>query len=93
MPPPGGIAAGEPRRPLLTPPPVMDLLRLSSAFLLLPLITASCASTEAQAPEPIAGEAKASVETQELDPNDPNVEQCPVTGALQLKSASGKSSH
>ncbi len=70
----------------------MDLPRLSLALLALPL-AAACASNEASSPEPMATSAEARVETQELDPNDPNVEQCPVTGALQLKSDSGKSSH
>ncbi len=66
--------------------------RLSLALLALPLAVA-CASNEAPTTEPVATETKASVEAQQLDPNDPNVEQCPVTGALQLKSDSGKSSH
>ena len=69
----------------------MKLPCLSLALLALPF--AACASTDASTPEPMANETKASVEPQELDPNDPNVEQCPVTGELQLKSDSGKSSH
>ncbi len=73
----------------------MTLPRLSQALLALlalPIFVA-CASNETSAPAPVGTEVKASVETQELDPNDPNVEQCPVTGALQLKSDSGKSPH
>jgi hypothetical protein len=70
----------------------MDLPRLSLAFLALPMV-AACASNETATPEPVATDTKASVDTQELDPNDPNVEVCPVTGAMQLKSDAGSSPH
>lgn len=65
---------------------------LCLALISLPF-AAACASSEPSMSDPVGTDPKASVETQELDPNDPNVEQCPVTGALQLKSDSGKSSH
>lgn len=66
----------------------MDLPRLSLALLALPL-AAACASNETSTTESLASDTKASVETPELDPNDPNVEVCPVTGAMQLKSDAG----
>lgn len=59
--------------------------------LLLPLV--ACASSDSAAPERLPAAAEASVDTQELDPNDPNVEQCPVTGALRLKSDAGSGPH
>ncbi len=70
----------------------MDLPRLRLTLLALPLAVA-CASNETSTTEPLATETKASVEAQQLDPNDPNVEVCPVTGAMQLKSDAGSSPH
>ena len=78
-----------------TPPDTrsqMDLPRLRLTLLALPLAVA-CASNETSTTEPLATETKASVEAQQLDPNDPNVEVCPVTGAMQLKSDAGSSPH
>ena len=66
---------------------------LRPPLLLVPLL-AACASNDSATPEPIApAQAEASVGTQELDPNDPNVEVCPVTGAMQLKSDAGSGPH
>ncbi len=76
----------------LNPRSQMDLPRLRLTLLALPLAVA-CASNEASTTEPVATETKASVEAQQLDPNDPNVEVCPVTGAMQLKSDAGSSPH
>ncbi len=45
---------------------------------------AACTSPE-KAEEPVSAQVTTDGETvtEELDPNDPNVEQCPVTGALK----------
>jgi len=59
------------------------------AALALPLFVA-CTSPETTE-EPVNVQVEA--DAQELDPNDPNVEQCPVTGALQLKSDADGSTH
>ena len=59
------------------------------ALLALPLVTA-CTNPE-KADEPV--QAQVDGDVQELDPNDPNVMQCPVTGALQLKSDADGSTH
>ncbi|MEM9381521.1 MAG: hypothetical protein AAGB93_16320 [Planctomycetota bacterium] len=67
-------------------------MRHSKTLLTVALVSlvAACSNTE-KAAEPVNAEvASDPAETQELDPNDPNVLQCPVTGALQLKDADGE---
>ncbi|MEM1448446.1 MAG: hypothetical protein AAF957_11965 [Planctomycetota bacterium] len=67
-------------------------MRHSKTLLTAALVSllAACSNPE-KAAEPVNAEvASSGAETQELDPNDPNVLVCPVTGAMELKKPEGE---
>lgn len=49
----------------------------------------SCKSTSADSPEPIDAMVSTDEVEETLDPNDPNVMVCPVTGAMERIDADG----
>ena len=66
----------------------MTRIKIACAALAVPFLLGSCVTDRAETTsEPLATmEASADELEEVLDPNDPDVLQCPVTGALQRRS-------
>jgi hypothetical protein len=69
----------------LEPPRPMTRIKTACAALVIPFFLASCVTDRTQESAESMATMEASTEemTEELDPNDPNVMVCPVTGQMQ----------
>ena len=70
----------------------MTRIKIAIAALAVPFLMASCVTDRSQESAETM-EVSTDEVVDELDPNDPDVMQCPVTGALKRKSDAGGSTH
>lgn len=70
----------------------MTRIKIALAALAVPFLLGSCVTdrTDTTSETIVTGEASTDEVEEELDPNDPNVLQCPVTGALQRIDPTGE---
>ncbi|QDV08893.1 hypothetical protein Poly30_44480 [Planctomycetes bacterium Poly30] len=70
----------------------MTRIKIALAALAVPFLMASCVTDRSQESAETM-EVSTDEVVEELDPNDPDVMQCPVTGALQRRSDTDGSTH
>lgn len=69
----------------------MTRIKIACAALAVPFLLGSCVTDRAETTSETMATMEASADEmeEELDPNDPDVLQCPVTGALQRRAPLG----
>lgn len=73
----------------------MTRIKIACAALAVPFLMASCVTDRSQESAETLDTMSVSTDevTEELDPNDPDVMVCPVTGQMQRKSDAGGATH